>query len=138
MQRIDAFIRRDAALHALLEQTRQLTALQGIWTSVIPSALRSHTQAGGMTARRLTVFADSGAVAAKLKLLAPGLLQGLQQKGVDADSIRVAVRANVSTKPGPKPGRRISARAAENLRGLAETLEDSPLRDALKRLAQQR
>jgi hypothetical protein len=135
MQRIDAFFKGSAELRSIAGQAEMLVDLQKIWNSVVPEPMRKFTRTGRLEHRSITVFADNGAVAAKLKLLAPTLLKNLQIKGVDVTSIRVEVQVQ-SARPEPlKTPRNLSLDAAASLTQLAETLPESPLREAIERLA---
>lgn len=136
MRRIQALFKDNTELQTLISHAGDLTALQTIWGGVVPPPLRKFTQAGGLKHRRITVFADNGAVAAKLKLLAPTLLKNLQIKGVEVTSIRVEVQVQSVPRRIPSPPRHLSRQAASSLSELAESLPESPLRSALERLAQ--
>lgn len=135
MRRIRALFKDDIELQSLICHAGDLIALQTIWDSVVPPPLRAFTQAGGLKHRRITVFADNGAIAAKLKLLAPTLLKNLQIKGVEVTSIRVEVQVQSVPRRPPSPQRRLSQQAAGSLSSLALCLPESPLRAALERLS---
>lgn len=135
MLRLKTLFQENAGLQALASQVGQLTGLQKIWDDVLPPALQSHVRVAGLKHRRITVFAANGAVAAKLKLLAPTLLKNLQIKGLEVTSIRVEVQVKSVPRRPPKRQRQLSAQAASSLSELAKNLPDSPLRSALERLA---
>lgn len=138
MRRLNAFFRDNAELHALADEVGKLVELQKIWNGIVPAALQPFTRAGGVKHRRITVFADNGAVAAKLKLLAPNLLKNLQNKGVEVTSIRVEVQVKSLRRAPSHVPRTLSSQAAASLIQLAEQLPDSPLRLSLQRLAKRR
>jgi len=135
MRRLNALFKENAGIQALASQVNQLASLQKIWSEIAPPALQLHSRVGGITQRRITVFADNGAVAAKLKLLAPTLLKNLQIKGVEVTSIRVEVQVKSVPKRPKKAPRDLSESAAGSLSSLAGKLPESPLRTALERLA---
>lgn len=138
MRRINALFKDNAELHALTDEARKLTGLQKIWEGIVPAALQPYTRAGGVKHRRITVFADNGAIAAKLKLLSPTLLKNLQNKGVEVTSIRIEVQVQSQRRAAPHVAREISSKAAASLTDFAENLPDSPLRQVLQRLAGRR
>ena len=138
MRRINALFRDNAELHALANEAGKFTGLQNIWDGIVPAALQPYTRAGGVKHRRLTVFADNGAIAAKLKLLTPNLLKNLQNKGVEVTSIRIEVQVQSQRRAAPLVAREISSKASATLSQLADNLPDSPLRQALQRLAGRR
>lgn len=135
MRRLKSLLRDNADLHALANAAVQLNGLQTIWEGIVPPALQPHTRAGGVKHRRFTVYAANGAVAAKLKLLTPSLLKNLQNKGVEVTSIRIEVQVQSQRRTAPRPARTLSGNAAASLTQLADQLPDSPLRQALQRLA---
>lgn len=138
MRRLKALFRDHAELHALADAAGRVTSLQNVWNGIVPEALRAHTRAGSVKHRRLTVFADNGAVAAKLKLLSPNLLKNLQNKGLEVTSIRIEVQVQSKHRTRPVSARTLSSQASSSLSQFAEQLPDSPLRDALRRLAGRR
>lgn len=138
MQRLESLLRSSPELRDLSGQAKDLLQLQKIWEQAVPDALRPFTRAGGFKHRRITVFADNGAVAAKLKLQSASLLKILQNKGLEVTSIRVEVQVQSRRPAQPGIERHISPQASSSLENLADQLPDSPLRTALRRLAKRR
>ena len=138
MQRFNALFKENAELVTLSERASNLTASQKIWNSAVPDALKPFTRAGAVKHKRLTVYADNGAVAAKIKFLLPSLLIKLQKQGLEVTAIRIEVQVkSAPRKPGQK-ARTVPAQAAANLQALATKLGDSELGAALSRLARRR
>ncbi len=134
MRRINALF-QNAELAALSGRVDSLAVSQKIWQTVVPDPLKQFTQAGGIKHKRLTVYADNGAIAAKVKLLLPSLLIKLQKQGLEITSIRVEVQVKSSPRKTAKIPRSISPGASSRLRKLAEELEGSPLGEVLARLS---
>jgi len=85
----------------------------------------------------LTLYASSGAIAAKLKQISPSLLLKFNKKGYEVTAIRVAVQAhNHTTKTDNKVDKNlnISPVGMENLSQLAAGLPASPLKSAVESL----
>lgn len=135
MRRFNVLFKENTELAALLGQADSLTASQKIWNTILPDALKPFTQAGSVKHKRLTVYADNGAVAAKIKLLLPSLLAKLQKQGLEVTSIRVEMQVKSSPRKSVKPVRSISPEAASNLRKLADELSGSALGEALDKLS---
>ena len=136
MQRINTFLKNNADLAMLSDKAKHLTACQKLWDSVVPETLKPYTRAGDLNHRRLTVFVNNGAVAAKIKLLLPGLLTQLQKRGLEVTSIRVQVQVQSDRIKAEKPVRTLSYFASSELDKLAGQLEtDSPLATTLKKLS---
>ena len=136
MRQLSMLLKENAGLRALANRVDHLAGLQSIWDDIVPQALRPYARVGGISHRRITLFADNGAVAAKIKLLAPTLLKNLKIKGVEVTSIRVEVQVKSIPQRPPKHPRHLSREAASSLSALAGTLPDSQLRSALERLAE--
>jgi hypothetical protein len=139
MRRINVLFKRgikeNVELASLLNQADSLSATQKIWNTVIPEALIPYTRAGTVNHKRLTVYIDSGAVAAKIKLLLPSLLVKLQKQGLEITSIRVQMQVKSSPRKTVKPTRHISQAASATLGELADKLSGSALGDALDKLS---
>lgn len=135
MRRFNVLFKENPELAALLGQADNLTASQKIWNTILPDALKPFTQAGSVKHKRLTVYADNGAVAAKIKLLLPSLLTKLQKQGLEVTSIRVEMQVKSSPRKSVKPVRSISPEAASSLRKLADELSGSALGEALAKLS---
>lgn len=135
MRRINALFKHDAGLMALYDHADSLTVLQKIWADISPGSLKPLTRVGPLNQGLLTVFADHGAVAAKIKLLLPSLLTKLQKRGIEVTAIRVQVQVKSEPRTKPKTPRKISPKSASRLASLADELEGSELGAVLARLA---
>ena len=133
MQRI---VTDDPALAVLWDRTRPLRELQKLYATLVPPYLRAASRVGSVAREELKLFADSGAVATRLRLLAPDLLREFRAKGWQFSSIRVAVQVRI---PAPAQGKYarapLDARSRSALLQTAAKLGESPLKDALTRLA---
>lgn len=127
MRRISALFKHNAELVALTGQAGNLIASQTMWNAILPESLARYTQAGTVKHKRLTVYAENGAVAAKIKLLLPSLLIKLQKQGLEVTSIRVVVQVqSIAPKPH-KHLRSLTPQASSSLQQLAEKLaHDEP------------
>jgi hypothetical protein len=139
-RRIDFFLR--ALPESLARRARQAVLLQQAYNELAPPALAPVSRVGALSAGRLTLVADSGSVAAKLKQVSPSLLLKLQKRGLEVN--RIEVRVQVPAHPvrdseRDKKHRKISRQALDSMAGVAGRLAPSPLRQALERfLASQR
>ena len=84
----------------------------------------------------MVVFAENNAVAAKLKLLTPRLINDFCQFGAEVTEIRVEVQPRQSKQAKIAPKRaRLSQGGSQSLQALAERLPDSRLKLAVTALA---
>lgn len=135
-RRIQRIVTDDPALAALWDRTRPLRELQKLYAACVPPYLRSASRVGSVAGDELKLFADSGAAATRLRLLAPGLLAEFRSKGWQFSAIRVAVQVRSRAEPAAGKARKTpDASAQQSLQRLADTLPESPLQAAIVRLA---
>ena len=71
-----------------------------------------------------------------MRLLAPVLLGEIRSKGWQVSSIRVAVQVRTDSRTAGRPTPKfVDSDGKKALSALAKTLPESPLRDAVERLA---
>lgn len=135
MQHIKSLFRNNAEISALVSQAGKVSAMQKIWCEIAPQPLNRHSQAGSIKHKRLTVYAENGPIAAKIKLLSPNLLTQLQKKGFEVTSIRVEVQVQSNSIKSNLPPRKLSKEASSLVFALADQLSGTELGNALKRLS---
>lgn len=135
-RQLTRIVTADPALAVLWDRTRPLRELQKLYATLVPPYLRAASRVGSVAREELKLFADSGAVATRLRLLAPDLLREFRAKGWQFSSIRVAVQVRIPAAEKPKaPRTPLDARAQASLAKAADSMTDSPLKEALVRLA---
>ena len=143
MQQVKNLFNLDADLLALSRHAESINIAQKLWLAAAPNQIGLFSRAGSLKNGELTVYADNGTVATKIKLMNSSLLAQLDQinqsapfgRGTKVTVISVKVQAKSSLIKRPKPRRKLSKNASFSLDSLAKNLSDSPLRDALNRLA---
>lgn len=131
-----SFLSAATSLQTLLQQAQKLLALQETWNEVAPKPLAAASRVGAISQQILVIYTSNGAVAAKLKQIAPTLLAKLQARGVEVTAIRIDVQVT-SPVPSKKPkDLSVSRNALSSLNKLEESLADSPLKSALQSLIQ--
>lgn len=135
-RRMQRIVTDDPALAALWDRTKPLRELQKLYTTCVPPYLRTASRVGSIAGDELKLFADSGAAATRLRLLAPGLLAEFRSKGWQFNAIRVAVQVRSRTEPAPQsPRKSLDPKGKRSLQQLADQLPESPLQAAISRLA---
>jgi hypothetical protein len=137
-ERIGLLIDRLPQLQSLNRQVRRLLALQDILTEVLPDSLASSTTVALSAAEELVLFADNGAVASKLKQLAPRILVFFRQQGHEVTAIRVQVQVRIRHNPLLQKQISLSPTARRAISELSATLDTSPLKSALERLGRRK
>jgi hypothetical protein len=121
-------------LQALNQELRQLAALQSALAKVLPGNLAANSSVALVKAGELILSADNGAVAAKLRQMAPRILVFLRQQGFQITGIRLQVQVGVRDNPLPQKQISLSSDARDAIGLLSDRLDSSPLKTALKRL----
>jgi hypothetical protein len=138
-RKLERIVNDDPALAALWNQTRSLRELQKLYATLVPPYLRSASRVGTVARDEIKLFADSGAVATRLRLLAPDLLLEFRAKGWQFNAIRVGVQVRIRPEaPRTAPRPPLDDKARQALSRVADALGDTPLRQAMKRLAKAR
>lgn len=131
-----SFLSAAPNLQTLLQQAQKLLVLQNTWNAVAPKPLAAASRVGAVRHQTLIVYANNGAVAGKLRQLVPSLLEKIQNRGIEITAIQVDVQVE-SLPPGKKPKHlTVSHNALGSLEKLEQSLEDSPLKNALHTLIQ--
>jgi hypothetical protein len=133
-KRIGPLLQSLPELQSLSRELQQLTALQIALAQLLPGDLASSANVALLKAGELILAADNGAVAAKLKLMAPRLLTTLRQRGYDITGIRLQVQVRIRDNPLPQKQISLSSAARDAIDSLSEQISPSPLQDALKRM----
>ncbi|MGH8479149.1 MAG: DciA family protein [Gammaproteobacteria bacterium] len=119
---------------AVLPELRDLQRLEAVIQAAMPDELRDHSRIGRLTAGTLTLFADSPVWAARLRYLAPGLIERLAGRPGAAAVRAVRVRVLVTGARAPsvkRAGTAISRPVSDYLRQAAEGFGDARLRTVL-------
>ena len=135
-QRLNSFFGASPELRQLSGKAGQLLALQRHYEQVAPASLLRSSRVLQLEGQILTLAANNGAVAAKLRQLAPELAMLLQNRGCEVTGIQVRVQVTLPAAEHLSAPATLSAAGRERLTELAVELPDSPLKSALQRLAQ--
>jgi hypothetical protein len=126
----DGFVR-------LTEHAHRLQRLQVLLDAALPAHLLPGTHIANFKRGKVVIHADSGAVAVKLKQLAPRLTEGFCQQGQEVTGIEVRVqgRRGIASTSKRKTAKIMGTRSKQALTSLASGLEESsPIRRAVERL----
>ncbi len=134
-QRFKSLTGGSPELRPLISKAQVLSDLHRHFSSVAPSYLAQSSMVSGLQFGTLTVVAANATVAAKLRQLAPELVVLLQNRGCEVSGIRVKVQVSFVPIPPKNAPRQLSKTARNALDDLSASLEESPLKQALKKLA---
>ncbi len=135
-RQLQRFLGSGDALARLHDHAARLRRLQDVVARELPPALAAGCSVANLKGETLILLAASGAVAVKLKQLAPTLVAQLAAAGVPLKSIQVKVQVQEGEPVTRPPTQRVISEAGRDSVGqLAATLPaDSPLRASLERL----
>lgn len=121
-------------LEAIRVRAGRIAALQQAYLAAVPRELAQSSAVGYETQGTLVLLAASGAVAARLRHLAPRLLLTIRKQFPEVKALRTEVQLVRGTRRPDVPIRRIGATGVRDLKELEACLKDGPLRDAVRRL----
>ena len=133
--RIGKLLHRLPELQLLEPRLKSIANLQAALAKILPANLASTSLAISDTGE-LLLYADNGAVAAKLRQVAPRVFLFLQQRGVEVTGIRVQVQVGFRHKPLRQKQIFLSRPGRDAVMALAKRLDNSPLKSALARMGQ--
>ena len=130
-----AYLNQPDGIASLMPQARRLIELRGILTAALPESLARSCSIANYKQGKIVIFAANSAVAAKLKLLSPALLEKLSKRAIEVTGLEVRVQPlNLAGQPVEKSAK-MSAEAVRGLGRLFEQLPDSELKTVLGRIA---
>lgn len=135
-ERIGRLFDKLPQLQTLNREIRKQLALQTILVEILPADLRRSVTVVASGTGELVLLADNGAVAAKLRQLAPRILNHFRQRGINANGIRVQTQVSIRYKPLPQKQISLGKNAHQALLQLSSSLKDSPLKAAIEKLGQ--
>ena len=140
---VSRLLDENADLKPLTQRLAHIKRLQRRYRSIAPERLCEASRVCAIDGTTVVICADSGAVAAALRHLAPRILEDLRKlasansskhpRDQELTSIRIEVQVKIRE---PKP--RVHARGAmprDKLGKVADALGESPLKETLERLS---
>jgi hypothetical protein len=136
MRTLQDYLGVEDDLRRLSREARRLADLDRAYRRAVPDGLAKASGVSHVEAGTVYLWADGGAVGAKLRQLAPTVLVTLRKLAPDCRAVRVTVRVDgTQIVPSRSVRRQMGAGGAAALQELARTLPPTPLSAALSRLA---
>jgi hypothetical protein len=135
--RLGTYLKSARELGPLAAGAARLGELQRIYGELAPPDLARGSQVYGSQSGKLILRADNGAIASKLRQLAPSLTSGFCSRGAQVTElvIKVQPRSAISEAAAAQPQRALGVRSLRAIGTLAGNLgPDDPLRRSLERL----
>ena len=139
-RKLSALIGNTSGLSALNRTMQRIAALQRLYEVSAPPELISASRVVGDRDGTLMIAADNGAIAAKLRQLAPRLLKNLQKQWAEVTGIHIQVQVSQAPpRPQPAPKKTpLSIDLIKDFENLSQRVKDPALRAALSRFAARR
>lgn len=127
-----AYLDSAAGIAALLPQAERLIELRRIYSELVPQQLLRSSSIVNYKQETVVIFVENNAIAAKLKLLSPRLVNGFFKRGVQVTGIRLEVQPRQEARTDQiRKQARLSVAGAESLEALARRLPESKLKQAV-------
>lgn len=137
---LDDCLNAEGGLARLAGHAARLLRLQRIFESAVPRPLVRGARVANLKLGTLVIYADNGAIAAKLRQIIPTVRGAFSNLAPEVTGIEVKVQPRAGSKPGhaePTPNP-LGDHAKQGLTSLADRLpEGSPLVRALRQLLKQ-
>jgi hypothetical protein len=136
-KRIGEYLEASPGSDRLASHAAYLIALRRVLAEALPEPLRRSCAIANYKQGKVIFLADNSAAAARLRLLAPSLLQLLGQRGLDVTGMKVDVQPDPrrSTQPVEEKSLLLPSSACEALARAAASLPDGALKAAVDALA---
>jgi len=135
-KKLDELLTSAPEVGRLVPQAAELLDVRQALRELLPDSLRGLCQIARVKQGKVVIFADNNAIAAKLRLLEPTIVNDLGRRGWKLTGIAVRVQVGMSRPaPAAPPSVRLSTAAGAALRQLEERLPESRLRAAVRALA---
>lgn len=139
-RKLSALIGNTSGLSALNRTLQHITALQRLYEVCAPPEMVSMSRVVGDRDGTWIIAADNGAIAAKLRQLAPRLLKNLQKQRAQVTGIQIQVQVSQAAR-GPAPRSASESLSIDSIGyfdELSRRVKDPGLRQALTRLVARR
>ena len=119
----------------VMAHARLLIKLTHLYREIAPTHLGQASSLANYKSGIIVIHAVSGALAAKLRQMAPTLAESFSKRGIECNGVQVKVQARkINTQSRASTQKPLSSRSSRSLEDLRDSLPDSPLRSALESL----
>ena len=132
---LDHYLEAADGAGKLMAHAKLLIRLSRLYRDIAPPYLSQASTLANYKAGTIVIHAENGAIAAKLRQMAPSLVDGFSRKGVECNGLQIKVQAREKQAQSmPSTLKPLTAGALDALQGLRDALPGSPLRTSLDEL----
>ncbi len=134
-QALKTLLSNSEEFRAIISKAQGLCDLQRQFITIAPANLAPYCQVLSLEFGTLTIATGNAIIGAKLRQMAPQLVADMQKGKIQVSGIRVKVQVSYPKPAPPKTVRRLSPKVLNTLNNFTAELDDSPLKDALRKLS---
>jgi hypothetical protein len=131
---LDAYLDQAGGINALMPQAKRLLELRQVLLETLPAPLAELASVANFRQGKVVIFAANSAIAAKLRLLGPGLRDRLVERGLQVTALEIEVQPRQDTAALPQKAAVLTDAAREALTRLSTQLPDSQLKSSISAL----
>jgi len=131
---LDAYLDQAGGINSLMPQAKRLLELRQVLLETLPAQLAEFANVANFRQGKVIIFAANSAIAAKLKMLGPGLKDRLVDRGLQVTALEIEVQPRQNTLPEPAKAAVLSDAARQALARLESQLPDSKLKSSVSAL----
>jgi len=136
---VRAYLDSNAGIAALLPQVERLIELRRIYRELVPRQLLQSSSIVNLKQETVVIFAENNAIAAKIKLLSPRLVNDFSKRGMQVTGIRLEVQPREERREAQTHKQaKLSQAGGERLEALAKRLPESRLKQVVKEFAERK
>jgi hypothetical protein len=132
---LGAYLADPEGIPALMPQAQRLLELRRVFSELLPDALARSCSIANYKQGKIVVFAENSAIAAKVKLLRPQLIDRLSKCGVEVTGMDIGVQPPEKTVFYREKSAKLSATASAALDKLSGQVTDEKMKSCLRRMA---
>ena len=132
---LDAYLSHANGIDSLMPQAKRLLELRQVLLEVLPGPMANLATVANYRQGKIVIFAANSAVAAKLKLLGPALMDRFVMRGLQVTALEIEVQPSQGTANMPPKAAILTDRAREALSVLASQLTESQLKSTVSSMA---
>ena len=130
---LENYLEADDGAGKILAHARLLIKLARLYQEIAPANLARASRLVNYKSKIIVIHAASGALAAKLRQIAPTLRDGFSKRGVECNGLEVKVQVlETRAQSRASTQKPLTRRASGALESLRDALPTSPLRAALE------
>lgn len=135
---LGAYLAQADGINSLMPQAKRLLELRQVLLDVLPEPLADSATVANYRQGRIVVFAVNSAIAAKLKLLAPALMNRFTALGVQVTALEIEVQPSLGAAKKRPKGAILTEGARQALADLEAQLTDPKLKSTISAIAAQK